>query len=74
MKNHLAFRERSDSKLLYFNWSLHGNILTLKHTLKKDNNDIIADGNYVIARANNKEFNELDLLDTQKHIKYILAR
>ncbi|WP_295674151.1 hypothetical protein [uncultured Mucilaginibacter sp.] len=73
-KNHSGFIKRSDPKQLQFSWSLRDTILTLKHALKENNNDVIDDGTYVISHPTNKKFEELDLLDSKKHTKYILGR
>jgi hypothetical protein len=71
-KNNSGFIKRSDPMLLYFNWRVSGDELTIRHIRNKDKDDIIDDGTYKIIHPN-KTFHEVDLLDTVKHIKYILG-
>ena len=73
-KNNKGYIQRSDPKLLYFDWQFDENIIVIRHTKNKDTDDVIDDGNYKIIQPNNKVYSEIDLLDTVKGIKYILGR
>ena len=74
INNHTGFIKRSAPELLYFNWAIDVQNLKIVHTINNDPDDVIDNGNYKIIQPNNKTYREIDLLDTIKHVKYILGR
>lgn len=74
-ENHKGFIKRSDPRLLYFNWTFNNDHLTIEHYPKsKDNDLIIDDGIFKIVQTKNKTFQEIEIIDTVKNVKYILGR
>lgn len=58
-----------------FSWTTEGDKLIIKQPPhNKTKNGIIGEGTFKIIHPDNKTFQEIDLLDTIKHVKYILGR
>ena len=73
-ENHKGFIKRSDPRLLYFNWTFNNDHLKIEHYPKsKDNDLIIDDGIFKIVQTKNKTFQEIEIIDTVKNVKYILG-
>jgi hypothetical protein len=70
-KNHSGFFQKGE----VFNWTVEDDKLIIKQpSSDKTKHGIVGEGTFEIIHPVNKTFQEIDLLDTIKHRKYILGR